>query len=808
MSKAARIAITDQLDPPLNPPEPQIPDDDIENGLTKASPTSPISNPSLGASNPPSSGRSSPMEVVSGRSSTTSATPLSNSSQFRSKITTLKVGANFQTPIRGKNIFELDPLDGIEIGEFIIQVLNKKPRKNVKDKIIDEFKGLKDFYNGIKIDGTSGKRNLWLKPLLITIIVNKPFGSWLSVWNYVVSRWYLQSLFLDDLSSNHEWFLPMISLLSHDLVLRAWWGLRGKVVLIFCLNYVNIFLDFYLIFKNLGVVDGGRREEECSTVGGVDEWSLGFAMAITYVIQLFAKLSLNAAQNVESSMTETERFKNFFTAILFLKPVIDVKNIIADTGKGEGQIFEPTMELLAEKQLDLCFGDIPMIFCQLCNLLALSPDCGSANTNILLTSIAVSLAMIGYTQASLTYYGDTDSYLRSRVPNFYGFVPDSVGTRIGMMISIMFGVSAFSSARLIACAALFNKEPKYVYACWGGDFLLFLASIQIVQGDLRTWHMLSGTSHYFGPTTIRLVEWLTTTSAPQILFRNPCSVGGRLFTFWVGYSWLLNFGIIFFAAPSAEESFYGWETYTLPIFLGANLILLLSLLLFVRLMKKEYLNTFTTTENPKTYMYNNYWLGGGNKTSLTRKGGSPNSNSPGSRTRRPTKMQRGGETGREEGEDKLIEQMRLNRLTIKELDTLNGLKCHALTISHHLLPPNKEIKEWMQDWSKWESLKPDWFKANREVLLENLNVTVLGRDWIIEHFWNSANDELQFVAATLQAEFRPEDEEIKEWAEDNYEMFLEHPPSWWDLRWQLTLIMGEEGLPDGWWDSKKEGMFG
>lgn len=37
-------------------------------------------------------------------------------------------------------------------------------------------------------------------------------------------------------------------------------------------------------------------------------------------------------------MTETERFKNFFSAILFLKPVIDVKNIIANTGKGEGQV--------------------------------------------------------------------------------------------------------------------------------------------------------------------------------------------------------------------------------------------------------------------------------------------------------------------------------------------------------------------------------------------------------------------------------------------------------------------------------------
>ena len=113
----------------------------------------------------------------------------------------------------------------------------------------------------------------------------------------------------------------MISVVAHELVMRAWWGLRGKVALIFILNYINICLDFYLILLNLGFIGkvDGDGDEQCTTVGGVDEWTLGFAMAITYVIQLCAKLGLSAAQNVDTSRSDYEKWKDFAAAVTFLK---------------------------------------------------------------------------------------------------------------------------------------------------------------------------------------------------------------------------------------------------------------------------------------------------------------------------------------------------------------------------------------------------------------------------------------------------------------------------------------------------------
>ncbi|GMH89443.1 hypothetical protein TrST_g7344 [Triparma strigata] len=941
MSKAhIKIAVVDEESPPTQPTSA----DDLETGVSQQ-PSSPNNKPP-NAMNISPSGRSSPVSPSGGRSDQGSAgrrdsnvpadfrqrskakllasrprnlgrtppvTPKNNNknrvaragivpsvSKLEQKYGDTDDGGE-SLPLRSKHIYDLDALDGLEIGEFVVKVL-RDPTKNsspkgIVDIIVDEYKGLKDFELGIKIDGTSGKRNFWLRPLLTTIVMNKPkleALSWDSIRIYVlrhicrrhvisrtmtssyfhsldslqacamlppdeaatfgqklgssltvslftcansessVEEWYLQSDFLEDFCSTHEWFLPMISVVAHELVMRAWWGLRGKVALIFILNYINICLDFYLILLNLGFIGkvDGDGDEQCTTVGGVDEWTLGFAMAITYVIQLCAKLGLSAAQNVDTSRSDYEKWKDFAAAITFLKPAIDVKNIIASTGQGDGQIFEPTMELLAEKQLDLCFGDIPMIFCQLCNLLALSQSCSSSSSNILLSSISVSLAMIGYTQASLTYYGDTDSYLRSRVPLFYGLIPDSVESRIGTMISMMFLIASFSAARLISCAALFNHNPTYVYAFWGIDLLLFLVSIKIVQGSLKTWHMLRGPSSFFGQSLIRVVEWMTTTSAPQILFRNACSVGGRLFTFWVVYSWLVNFAIMVIAAPKDDDSdrLHGWDTYTVPIFTGANIAFLLSLTFFVYLMRKDYISTFTSTQNPKKYMYDNYWRGGGVKTLITaQRSGysppSPGSGSPGGReirspgndrrrshrltpntgrARRATRKQPADD---DEMEAQRQEELRERRKKIKEQDTLNSLKCQALTVSHHLLPPDLEIKYWMKDWKSWVNNEPDWFKNSREVLLANLDVTIVGRDWAIENFWNSEDSDLQFLAASLPPEYRPDDEEISRWAFENFEEFTRNPPTWWDLRWQITLTMGEDKLPMKWWDVKEQGMF-
>ena len=55
-------------------------------------------------------------------------------------------------PLRSKHIYDLDALDGLEIGEFVVKVL-RDPTKNsspkgIVDIIVDEYKGLKVSFCG------------------------------------------------------------------------------------------------------------------------------------------------------------------------------------------------------------------------------------------------------------------------------------------------------------------------------------------------------------------------------------------------------------------------------------------------------------------------------------------------------------------------------------------------------------------------------------------------------------------------------------------------------------------------------------
>ena len=259
-----------------------------------------------------------------------------------------------------------------------------------------------------------------------------------------VDEWFMQNEVLREMSDDHEWFIPLIIQMGHELLLKAPWGLRGKVGLIFVLHYTNILLDLYLIVINLSqrpttdgdlatainstVVDNDNHSDsECEVL--MDPFTLGLVMLLTYIVQVCMKLSLDSAQHLDLSRSEGEKCMSYMKTVLCAKPIIDVKDIIADEGKGAGNVFEPTMEFMAEKQLDLCFGDIPMIFCQLSNLLALlGSSCGGNDTQItlLITSISMSLLLVGYNQASLAYFGDTDPQLRMKVPSFYGLIADNV----------------------------------------------------------------------------------------------------------------------------------------------------------------------------------------------------------------------------------------------------------------------------------------------------------------------------------------------------------------------------------------------
>ena len=146
-----------------------------------------------------------------------------------------------------------------------------------------------------------------------------------------MDEWFIQNEVLIEMSADHEWFLPMIAYIAHELLMGAPWGLRGKVGMIFVLHYTNIILDLYLIFLNLGVIPDSRNTNLASEgydftnltsynstsidlIEGdtcddlIQQHTLGLAMALTYCVQMVMKFSLEAAQNVDLERSEKEKY--------------------------------------------------------------------------------------------------------------------------------------------------------------------------------------------------------------------------------------------------------------------------------------------------------------------------------------------------------------------------------------------------------------------------------------------------------------------------------------------------------------------
>ena len=148
------------------------------------------------------------------------------------------------------------------------------------------------------------------------------------------------------------------------------------------------------------------------------------------------------------------------------------------------------------------------------------------------------------------------------------------------------------------------------------ELVLFMCVLKCLNGKFRTWHMLQGSSLYVGPPAIRLIEWMTTSMAPNVMFRNPCSVGGALFSGWILLSWLMNFAMVLVPGMSDDTDLF--DDVVLPIFVAGNVIFVVFLCIFICLVKKEYFKTFTSRERPYQYMYQNFWHGGGSQAEVAR----------------------------------------------------------------------------------------------------------------------------------------------------------------------------------------------
>ena len=203
---------------------------------------------------------------------------------------------------------------------------------------------------------------------------------------------------------------------------------------------------------------------------------------------------------------------------LFLKPVTETYKIVCNVERESGEVFDPQILLMAEKQLDVTFGDIPVVFCQVVKMLVQKSSCGEVERDFsLLLNIILTFFLIGYNQSTITYYGDTDPVNRKRAPSFFGMVPDHILNRIATIALVCFFVSGFAAAKIVAYAFLFFHAPYVLVIVWFfANMGLYLVMLKFCLGSITTWHPSSG---FVGTCVTRFVEYLTTSVAPLMLFR-------------------------------------------------------------------------------------------------------------------------------------------------------------------------------------------------------------------------------------------------------------------------------------------------
>jgi len=168
----------------------------------------------------------------------------------------------------------------------------------------------------------------------------------------------------------------------------------------------------------------------------------------------------------------TEKLKEAFVTILFMRPIVDAYRVATNHEDDKVNITRLS-ELMVNKGLELFTEGIPGCVLQLFVWLSSPEDAGS----YALVSIAISALTTGYTSAIMAFVLDVDLDRRKNQPKFYGYVLDDHGSRrrtfaLMTMISALHNLSR-SVGLVLLVASSGGKTLAVIFTV--GEVLLYLA---------------------------------------------------------------------------------------------------------------------------------------------------------------------------------------------------------------------------------------------------------------------------------------------------------------------------------------------
>ncbi|GMH94241.1 hypothetical protein TL16_g12850, partial [Triparma laevis f. inornata] len=321
-----------------------------------------------------------------------------------------------------------------------------------------------------------------------------------------VEEWIQRFPALLTLEQEVDWFKPMVLAVAQQLILKASWGLKARVVFGAAISLFDTISDILVIRYFLA---NGQT---------------GFATA--NIVMLSVTLFLSFFVSILNTMGTRGWKKNLAYEALFtftfLKPALDAYRVSSGAEQKEGQVMPPLSELMYTKAIEMVSEAIPSACVQTFALL-ISKD----KPFIMVLSIFLSASSIGYSTSLISYDKDIEPQGRRTQPWIYGYIEVSPLKR-GMAFSSMCSVSAlqvFMKAIMFSLLGVAGKTMLLTYI--GAEIGLYLCW-KGFRGDFRYFipienNAISLTLSFF----VRTIEMMLFDFSAMVHLRHPYQLGER-----------------------------------------------------------------------------------------------------------------------------------------------------------------------------------------------------------------------------------------------------------------------------------------
>jgi hypothetical protein len=260
----------------------------------------------------------------------------------------------------------------------------------------------------------------------------------------------------------------------------------------------------------------------------------------------------------------------------------------------------------------------------------------------------VSAITTGFASATVSYDWDTDSGLREKAPDFYGYIPAKASKKTIVFVSMLLFTAGMLLIRCTTIVLLGLMGSSWAFLYIGTDLGLYML-VKILRGDFWYWIPLGGNIEIVNSIFFRVLVKIIVDFTSIVQLRHPNEVGGA---YWL-FGLVLTMGSlpvsIYLASPYVDEGAIDIASSIVNSFIP---ITALCFAVFFLNIERKYLHTFWSTQTSKDYNMA-FFLEGSSE----------------------------------------------------------AIKIQVLAKSrHHWVSIEGEVKKWVElNWAKWEEEKPEWF---------------------------------------------------------------------------------------------------